>query len=40
MPYSPSDKELDCKGTHKNNGIWMPCAHEQVLSPALRARWC
>ena len=29
-------KELGCKGTHQNNGLWMPCAHEAALHKELR----
>lgn len=29
-------KELGCKGTHQNNGLWMPCAHEAMLHQELR----
>jgi hypothetical protein len=24
-------KELGCKGTHQNNGTWMPCSSEAAL---------
>jgi len=27
---------LGCKGTHQNNGLWMPCAHEAMLHQELR----
>ena len=29
-------KELGCKGTHLNNGLWMPCSHEAMLHQELR----
>lgn len=29
-------KELGCTGTHQNNGLWMPCAHEDMLHKELR----
>jgi hypothetical protein len=29
-------RELGCKGTHQNNGLWMPCAHEAMLHRELR----
>ena len=29
-------KELGCKGTHQNNGLWMPCGHEAMLHKELR----
>jgi hypothetical protein len=29
-------RELGCKGTHRNNGQWMPCAHEAKLHQELR----
>ena len=29
-------KELNCIGTHKNNGKWMPCRDEADLHRALR----
>lgn len=29
-------KELGCKGTHLNNGLWMPCGHEAMLHQELR----
>ena len=29
-------KELNCKGTHENNGKWMPCLDEADLHRALR----
>ena len=29
-------RELGCKGTHLNNGLWMPCAHEAMLHQKLR----
>ena len=29
-------KELGCKGTHQNNGLWMPCSHEAMLHQELR----
>lgn len=29
-------RELGCKGTHLNNGLWMPCAHEAMLHQELR----
>ncbi len=29
-------KELGCKGTHQNNGLWMPCGHEAMLHQELR----
>ena len=28
--------ELNCKGTHENNGKWMPCLDEADLHKALR----
>lgn len=29
-------KELGCKGTHQNNGLWMPCSGESMLHKELR----
>lgn len=29
-------KELGCKGTHQNNGLWMPCGGEAMLHKELR----
>lgn len=29
-------KELGCKGTHLNNGLWMPCSGEAMLHKELR----
>jgi hypothetical protein len=29
-------KELGCKGTHQNNGKWMPCSNEAALHQHLR----
>ena len=29
-------QELGCQGTHQNNGLWMPCAHEGMLHKDLR----
>ena len=29
-------KELNCEGTHENNGKWMPCRDEADLHKALR----
>jgi len=29
-------KELGCKGTHQNNGLWMPCSGEAMLHKELR----
>jgi hypothetical protein len=29
-------KELGCKGTHQNNGLWMPCADEGAMHHELR----
>jgi len=29
-------KELGCQGTHKNNGLWMPCSGEAMLHKELR----
>ena len=29
-------KELGCKGTHQNNGLWMPCSGESMLHHELR----
>ena len=29
-------RELGCKGTHENNGLWMPCSNESVLHKELR----
>ena len=29
-------KELNCKGSHENNGKWMPCQDEADLHRALR----
>lgn len=31
-------KELGCKGTHKNNGLWMPCSDESMLHQELRKK--
>lgn len=28
--------ELGCKGTHQNNGAWMPCGNESHLHQELR----
>lgn len=28
--------ELGCKGSHQNNGLWMPCGHEAMLHKELR----
>ena len=28
--------ELGCKGTHQNNGLWMPCSGESMLHKELR----
>ena len=28
--------ELGCKGTHQNNGLWMPCSGEAMLHKELR----
>jgi hypothetical protein len=29
-------QELGCKGTHLNNGLWMPCSGEAMLHKELR----
>lgn len=29
-------RELGCKGTHENNGRWMPCSDEGMLHKELR----
>lgn len=29
-------RELGCKGTHQNNGLWMPCSDEAMLHKELR----
>ena len=29
-------RQLGCKGTHVNNGLWMPCGHEALLHKELR----
>lgn len=29
-------RELGCKGTHRNNGLWMPCGDEALLHKELR----
>jgi hypothetical protein len=29
-------KELGCKGTHQNNGLWMPCSGGSMLQKELR----
>jgi hypothetical protein len=29
-------RELGCKGTHQNNGLWMPCGGEAMLHKELR----
>lgn len=29
-------RELGCKGTHLNNGLWMPCSDEAMLHKELR----
>ncbi len=29
-------RELGCKGTHQNNGLWMPCSGESMLHKELR----
>ena len=29
-------KQLGCTGTHQNNGLWMPCAHEATLHQHMR----
>ena len=29
-------RELGCKGTHRNNGLWMPCSSEAMLHKELR----
>lgn len=29
-------RQLGCKGTHHNNGFWMPCADEAMLHRELR----
>ncbi|MEB3321186.1 MAG: DUF3721 domain-containing protein [Cyanobium sp.] len=29
-------RELGCKGTHQNNGLWMPCSGETMLHKELR----
>ena len=29
-------RELGCKGTHQNNGLWMPCSGESMLHRELR----
>ena len=29
-------RELGCKGTHQNNGLWMPCSGEAMLHRELR----
>lgn len=29
-------QELGCQGTHQNQGLWMPCAHEGMLHRELR----
>lgn len=29
-------RELGCKGTHQNNGLWMPCSNEAHLHHELR----
>ncbi|MFO7628453.1 MAG: DUF3721 domain-containing protein [Prochlorococcaceae cyanobacterium] len=29
-------RELGCKGSHQNNGLWMPCSHEAMLHKELR----
>jgi len=31
-------KELGCKGTHQNNGLWMPCSGESMLHQELRKK--
>lgn len=28
--------ELGCQGTHQNNGLWMPCANEEILHREMR----
>jgi hypothetical protein len=28
--------ELGCQGTHRNNGLWMPCANEEILHREMR----
>jgi len=29
-------RELGCRGTHQNNGLWMPCSDERHLHRELR----
>jgi hypothetical protein len=29
-------RELGCRGTHQNNGLWMPCSNEAHLHRELR----
>lgn len=29
-------RELGCKGSHQNNGLWMPCGGEAMLHKELR----
>jgi len=29
-------KQLGCRGTHQNNGLWSPCADEAALHQELR----
>ena len=29
-------RELGCSGTHRNNGLWMPCSGEAMLHRELR----
>ncbi|MGB5135737.1 MAG: DUF3721 domain-containing protein [Prochlorococcaceae cyanobacterium] len=29
-------RQLGCKGTHQNNGLWMPCSNEAHLHQELR----
>ncbi|MEB3166574.1 MAG: DUF3721 domain-containing protein [Cyanobacteriota bacterium] len=31
-------RELGCKGTHQNNGLWMPCSGEAMLHKQLREK--
>jgi hypothetical protein len=29
-------RELGCRGTHRNKGLWMPCSNEAMLHKELR----
>jgi hypothetical protein len=29
-------QQLGCNGTHRNNGLWMPCSSEAMLHKELR----